>query len=195
MIKISKEMIIGGKADGKPDSDFSEKQLSVGDRIEKEHTTDPAKAHEIAKDHLEEIPDYYTRLVKMEREAEKSAGLVSDGARFVANASDDVVLAYLAHRRANERKMKPIGTQKVADRRMDHGDAVAAVRELLKDNDLTPEQQKLLDDKLGRVNTAMTAGHNVEHAGGLNRLKARTLLQNTGADRLTGPVRYLLKGI
>ena len=64
-----KETLKGGKADGKPDSRYSKKQLEMGIRIEKEHTNNPAKAKEISKDHLEEIPDYYTRLKKMEKSA------------------------------------------------------------------------------------------------------------------------------
>jgi hypothetical protein len=43
----------------------------MGIEIEKEHTTDEALAKEIAMDHLKEIPDYYTRLKKMEDKAEK----------------------------------------------------------------------------------------------------------------------------
>jgi hypothetical protein len=45
------------------------KQLAMGAKIEREHTHSDSKAREIARDHLAEIPDYYTRLKKMEREA------------------------------------------------------------------------------------------------------------------------------
>lgn len=41
-------------------------QLSKGIKIELEHTPDIAVAREIALDHLNELPDYYTRLDKME---------------------------------------------------------------------------------------------------------------------------------
>ena len=44
-------------------------QLKMGIKIEKEHTTDSKIAERIAKDHLAEIPDYYTRLKKMEKDA------------------------------------------------------------------------------------------------------------------------------
>ena len=44
--------------------------LNIGLKIEREHTTDKNKAMEIAMDHLFEFPDYYTRLVSMEDEAE-----------------------------------------------------------------------------------------------------------------------------
>jgi hypothetical protein len=43
-------------------------QLEIGTRVEMEHTRDPRIARRIALDHLAELPDYYTRLAKMERE-------------------------------------------------------------------------------------------------------------------------------
>jgi len=71
-IKAAKEALTGGKADYRPNSDFSSKQLAMGKKIEKEHTQSPLVAKEIARDHLSEIPDYYTRLEKMEDEAMSS---------------------------------------------------------------------------------------------------------------------------
>jgi len=59
----------GGLADDKSVSDFDPKQLAMGLEVELEHTDDPKLALEIAMDHLVEIPDYYTHLDKMEREA------------------------------------------------------------------------------------------------------------------------------
>lgn len=53
------------------DLSFINKQLESGIKIEKEHTKDPEKAREIALQHLDEIPDYYTRLKKMESGAKK----------------------------------------------------------------------------------------------------------------------------
>lgn len=44
------------------------KQLEKGIQVELEHTKDRKKAREIALDHLKELPDYYTRLKKMEGE-------------------------------------------------------------------------------------------------------------------------------
>jgi hypothetical protein len=46
-----------------------EKQLQKGIKIEMEHTTDRGEAETIALHHLDEIPNYYTRLVKMEKES------------------------------------------------------------------------------------------------------------------------------
>ena len=57
-----------GKHKGAPDEKYDSKELAMGIDVEKEHTDNPAIAKEIAKDHLAEIPDYYTRLKKMEEE-------------------------------------------------------------------------------------------------------------------------------
>jgi hypothetical protein len=59
----------GGLGDNKQTSDFCPKQLAMGLEVEMEHTDDPKIALEIAMDHLTEIPDYYTHLDKMEKDA------------------------------------------------------------------------------------------------------------------------------
>ena len=48
---------------------YNPKELKMGIEVEAEHTTNPLIAEKIAKDHLAEAPDYYTRLAKMEKEA------------------------------------------------------------------------------------------------------------------------------
>lgn len=48
-----------------------QKQLDMGAPIEHEHTKDKTLAIDIALQHLDEIPDYYTRLKKMEASAKK----------------------------------------------------------------------------------------------------------------------------
>jgi hypothetical protein len=50
---------------------FIEKQLQVGIKVEREHTNDTQLAMKIALQHLDEIPDYYDRLKKMEGGAKK----------------------------------------------------------------------------------------------------------------------------
>jgi hypothetical protein len=60
----------GGKADDKPSSAFDAKQMALGQKVEMEHTDNPALAKEIARDHLEEFGDYYTHLDKMEKKLE-----------------------------------------------------------------------------------------------------------------------------
>lgn len=70
-VKTAAEGLIGGLADGKPDSKYNVAQLAEGAKVEKEHTDNPEEAKEVAKDHLEEIPDYYSRLSEMEEEAKE----------------------------------------------------------------------------------------------------------------------------
>jgi len=53
------------------DVSFIQKQLDMGEPIEHEHTKDHELARDIALQHLDEIPDYYTRLKKMEADAKK----------------------------------------------------------------------------------------------------------------------------
>ena len=69
------EQIPGGRAQGKSPSYFDSKELATGVKVEQEHTKDKATALEIAMDHLAEIPDYYTRLLKMEDAAKKTAAV------------------------------------------------------------------------------------------------------------------------
>ena len=47
---------------------FNTKWLKIGTEIEMEHTCDPKKATQIAMDHLTESPEYYTELIKMEKQ-------------------------------------------------------------------------------------------------------------------------------
>ncbi len=44
------------------------KELEMGIKVEMEHTKNKAIAKRITLDHLAELPDYYTRLLKMEKE-------------------------------------------------------------------------------------------------------------------------------
>lgn len=62
------DVLPGGLADGKPDSEFSLKALLQGQQSESEHVAVPGIAKEIAKDHLVEDPKYYDKLEKMEHE-------------------------------------------------------------------------------------------------------------------------------
>ncbi len=53
------------------DISFVRNQLKMGIAIEKEHTKDKDLATDIALQHLDEFPDYYTKLKKMESDAKK----------------------------------------------------------------------------------------------------------------------------
>jgi hypothetical protein len=65
---VAGDLIMSGMAEqkGVTEKDVDAVQLAMGVKVEAEHTDDPAKANQIALDHLSEIPDYYTRLKKME---------------------------------------------------------------------------------------------------------------------------------
>lgn len=73
--------LIGGKSDKLSINDIAKKfnvsvseiqaQIRKGIKVESEHTSDKEKATEIATDHVSEFPDYYNRLDKMEKKAEK----------------------------------------------------------------------------------------------------------------------------
>ena len=70
-IKEFKEQLKGGRADGKDITTYDLKQILMGIGVEQEHTSNKMLALEITTDHLEEIPDYYTRLKEMEDAAEE----------------------------------------------------------------------------------------------------------------------------
>ena len=78
---LEKEHIKGGKADRMRDSNFRREQLTMGKKVEREHTKNPKVAKEIAKDHLKEFPDYYTRLKKMEHEAKEKEPVSKESMR------------------------------------------------------------------------------------------------------------------
>jgi hypothetical protein len=89
-LPVQKEYIPGGLADGRSDDDFCPVQLEKGIQVEMEHVvkftdkgnkrkpkeTDIAKAKEISKDHLSEIPDYYDRLELLENNAKEDGVFV-----------------------------------------------------------------------------------------------------------------------
>ena len=65
----------GGEADNTPNQAFDPEELAEGIEVELEHTDDIDKAIEIAKDHLKELPDYYSRLEEMEEEGKNELGI------------------------------------------------------------------------------------------------------------------------
>ena len=60
-----------GEAKNEPDDKYDPKELEMGIEVEYEHSPNKQVAKEIAKDHLEELPDYYTRLKKMEKKGKE----------------------------------------------------------------------------------------------------------------------------
>jgi hypothetical protein len=67
--RIGQDAIKGGKADKIPISAFPKKKMEEGAKVESEHTDCPVVAKEIARDHLTEDINYYTKLKKMEKKA------------------------------------------------------------------------------------------------------------------------------
>jgi hypothetical protein len=68
-----KNTLKGGKGDNLTVDDVDQNELRMGMMVEMEHTDDKWIALEIVLDHLAEFPDYYTRLLKMEKEAEEES--------------------------------------------------------------------------------------------------------------------------
>jgi hypothetical protein len=75
----SGDLLPGGLGDELDAGDVDPAQLARGLRVEQEHTSNPAIAREIALDHLAEIPDYYTRLAKMEAAASAGEAMNATG--------------------------------------------------------------------------------------------------------------------
>lgn len=73
-----------------PDENFDPKELSMGILVEMEHTDDPVIAKMIAKAHLFEIRDYYTRLKKMEDEAKNPISATKKNLNALEGKSQDL---------------------------------------------------------------------------------------------------------
>ena len=70
--KKARKGVPGGIADKKKPSDFNKRQLDMGVKVEMEHTSDKDLSKDISMDHLEEFPNYYTELDKMEKKLEET---------------------------------------------------------------------------------------------------------------------------
>lgn len=82
-MKRTKKLPVG-KHNNMDDSLFDPVQLRMGVKVEYEHTNDFEVAKAIAKDHLAELPDYYTRLAKMEKEGRAALQKTKDADKDVA---------------------------------------------------------------------------------------------------------------
>lgn len=81
-IDFEKELMEAGESKGKKDK-VNKEQLEMGKKVEKEHTTNSEIAEKITRDHLAEIPDYYTHLKEMEDNAKKNNEVKSSYAPFI----------------------------------------------------------------------------------------------------------------
>jgi 8-oxo-dGTP pyrophosphatase MutT (NUDIX family) len=68
--KAAADLLPGGAADNVPDSKFPKKELAIGAADEHEHTNNDQVAREIAKDHLQEDPQYYKKEKLNQKEAQ-----------------------------------------------------------------------------------------------------------------------------
>jgi len=66
-----KEKIPGGLSEGKKPENLDQRALAEGIKVEMEHTDDSKVAQEIAMDHLTEDPEYYKKLMQVEKMGEK----------------------------------------------------------------------------------------------------------------------------
>jgi hypothetical protein len=105
-----------------------QQQLRIGQEVEKEHTDDPVVAKGIAKDHLSEIDDYYTRLVKMERQAKREGHAEKKG--FVS---------YFAEKKASLEQLPALMVEPEIQRRTDD-----KLTQLLESGKITAQQAKVL---------------------------------------------------
>jgi hypothetical protein len=71
LAKITAYLLRQGKMNQEniDENSVNQEQLKMGINVEKEHIECPFISRKIALDHLAEIPDYYTRLERMERDA------------------------------------------------------------------------------------------------------------------------------
>lgn len=87
------DIIPGGLADDKTNDDFDQEQLIRGTVIEFEHTNDVDLATEIARDHLKEDPEYYTKLASIE-EGLTTSFVSSNYVHSVHEAVNELVSIY-----------------------------------------------------------------------------------------------------
>jgi hypothetical protein len=116
---------------------FIKKQLEMGIPIEHEHTRDKDLATDIALQHLDEIPDYYTRLKKMESDAKKEHKKFKD-VKEHCGCEDDAVSELES------------GLKKLDDTSYDSIDRL--MRRIMKKHDMTAKQlHNAFVDKNGKT--------------------------------------------
>lgn len=94
---VGEDLIPGGKGDNIPVEEVDPDQLNLGIAVEREHTDDDNKASEIARDHLIEDPEYYTKLVNAGLvdepdaiEIARNLGIVSEAKNKIFKLSDKI---------------------------------------------------------------------------------------------------------
>jgi hypothetical protein len=107
------------------DVSFIQNQLDMGEPIEHEHTRDHQLARDIALQHLDEFPDYYTRLKKMEADAKKHHKKFKD-VKEHCGCEEDVVKEL----EIGLKKLNSISYQSIDN----------LMRQIMKKNDMTAKQ-------------------------------------------------------
>jgi hypothetical protein len=107
------------------DVSFIQNQLDMGEPIEHEHTRDHQLAKDIALQHLDEFPDYYTRLKKMEADAKKHHKKFKD-VKEHCGCEEGVV------------KELEIGLKKL--NKVSYESIDSLMRQIMKKNDMTAKQ-------------------------------------------------------
>ena len=82
-----------GKHDDVDDSSFNADQFAKGIEIEREHSDDLEVIESLVRDHLSEDPNYYTKLIKMEKESEMSGVTENDVLNPLYNKHQSIVKA------------------------------------------------------------------------------------------------------
>ena len=101
-----KELIKGGKSSGMPDSFFNKKELRLGIKVELEHTRSRRLAKEIAKDHLVENSQYYSKyLLPREKKMDRAKIIDKYSRGEKMTRSESAVLGHL-HRRVFGRRIR-----------------------------------------------------------------------------------------
>ena len=100
----------------KKDTGYNSEQLNKGIQIELEHNNSKEIAKSIAKDHLDEFPNYYQELDKMEEKLEdkKAArGLYNQqqGDEYNQQAGDEMILDWLGANKDELEHMKALAQQ------------------------------------------------------------------------------------
>ena len=150
-VKTAAEALGGAK--GGPDKEYSKKQLAMGTAVEKEHTPKNSVAKEIAKDHLGEISDYYTRLKRMEKGAD--GGINKALGMYLALASVLGVGSHMAAKRFVEKRDPRYQRAKAIKEMISHRQRQSPMPVYVTDEELpagamSPSSPDLLDNKSGQ---------------------------------------------
>lgn len=134
------QQLKGGKADKKDLTSFNLNSLIKGIGIEKEHTKDIGRALEITTDHLTEFDNYYNELPKFEDKL-KQKDKSQMNKKYLAKE------AYKIYKKYNI----PVDTQllkETIDYVTDYLDELDQKSNGFKENNLTPEEQQIVDELL-----------------------------------------------